>query len=74
MKKRAETKLPLQVGVQGMSDDSYISAGEAIRKGVIGRVVQAQIEYVRRYGEQGLFCVPGVKDDMPKPPDLDWNA
>ena len=74
MKKQQTTKLPLQVGVQGMSDDSYISAQKAIKDGVLGRVVQAQIEYVRRYGEQGPFCVPDLKDDMPKPADLDWDA
>ena len=74
MKKQQTTKLPLQVGVQGMSDDSYSSAQKAIKDGVLGRVVQAQIEYVRRYGEQGPFCVPDLKDDMPKPADLDWNA
>jgi len=74
MKKQAETKLPLQVGVQGMSDDSYISARDAIRQGVIGQVIQAQIEYVRRYGKQGLFRKPDVTDDVPKPADLDWNA
>lgn len=48
-KKQKETKLALQVGVQAMSDDSYRSAGVAIKQGVIGQVVQAQIEYVRRY-------------------------
>ena len=74
IKKQAETKLPVQVGIQGMSDDSYSSAAEAIRNGVIGQVVQAQIEYVRRYGEQGLFCQPDLKDDMPKPHDLDWDS
>jgi len=74
MEKQAETKLPVQVGVQGMSDDSYISARDAIREGVIGQVVQAQIEYVRRYGEQGLFRDPSINDDTPKPVDLDWNA
>jgi len=73
VKKQAETKLPVQVGVQRMSDDSYSSAAEAIRDGLLGKVVQAQIEYVRRYGEQGLFCVPGLKDDMPKPADLNWK-
>jgi predicted dehydrogenase len=73
-KKQQNTKLPLQVGVQGMSDDSYISAHKAIKEGVLGRVVQAQIEYVRRYGEQGPFCVPDLKDDMSKPADLDWDA
>jgi len=74
IEKQNKTKLPVQVGVQGMSDDSYRSAGEAIKNGVIGRVVQAQIEYVRRYGSQGLFSVPNLKDDMPKPVDLDWDA
>jgi len=65
--------LALQVGIQGMSDDSYASAGEAIRDGLLGVVVQAQIEYVRRYGEQGLFRKPGLRDDLPKPADLDWD-
>ncbi|MEX2172531.1 MAG: Gfo/Idh/MocA family oxidoreductase [Pirellulales bacterium] len=74
VKRQAETKLPVQVGVQAMSDDSYSSAGTAIREGIIGQVVQAQIEYVRRYGEQGLFAASDLNDDMPKPPDLDWNA
>jgi predicted dehydrogenase len=73
MKKQKETKLPLQIGVQAMSDDSYASAGQAIREGLIGQVVQAQIEYVRRYGEQGPWRVPDLKDDMPKPDDLDWD-
>jgi len=74
MKKQQATKLAVQVGVQGMSDDSYISAHQAIKGGLLGRVVQAQIDYVRRYGKQGLFAVPDLPDDMPKPPDLDWNA
>lgn len=73
-KKQTETGLPLQIGVQGMSDDSYSTANKAIQSGVIGRVVQAQIEYVRRYGTQGLFCEPDLKDDLPKPSDLDWKA
>jgi predicted dehydrogenase len=74
VKKQAATKLPLQVGVQGTSDDSYASANQAIKEGVIGKVVQAQIEYVRRYGAQGLFNEPDLKDGMPKPADLDWGA
>jgi predicted dehydrogenase len=74
MKKVRETKLPLQVGVQAMSDDSYSSAAVAIKKGVIGRVVQAQIEYVRRYDKEGPWRNPDVKDSTPKPADLDWNA
>jgi predicted dehydrogenase len=74
MKKAQETKLPLQVGVQAMSDDSYASAAVAIKKGVIGKVVQAQIEYVRRYDKEGPWRDPDLKGDMAKPADLDWNA
>ena len=74
MKKQAETNLPVQIGVQAMSDDSYISARQAIDEGLLGQVVQAQIEYVRRYDEQGPWRKPNLKDDMPKPADLDWNA
>ncbi len=74
IKKQKETGLPVQVGVQGMSDDSYISAGKAIREGIVGRVVQAQIEYVRHYGKNGPWRLPGLKEDMAKPADLDWDA
>ena len=72
--KQKETKLPVQVGVQGMSDDSYQSAAKAIEDGVIGVVVQAQIEYVRRYGEQGPWRRPDVvSKNEAKPADLDWQ-
>lgn len=72
--KLKQTGLSLQVGVQGMSDDSYASAAQAIEEGVLGQVVQAQIEYVRRYGEQGPWRVPNLDSNMPKPDDLDWQA
>ena len=74
VKKQKETGRPLQVGVQAMSDDSYSSAAKAIADGVIGLVVQAQIEYVRRYDTQGPFRDPEVDGKMPQPADLDWNA
>ncbi len=74
VKKQKETGLALQVGVQAMSDDSYSSAAKAIEEGVIGQVVQAQIEYVRRYDKQGPWRVPDVTDATPKPADLDWSA
>ena len=74
LKKQAETKLPIQVGVQSTSDDSYTAAAEAIRGGLLGRVVQAQIEYVRRYDYQGPFRERGVTGKEPQPADLDWNA
>ena len=63
----------LQVGVQGMSDDSYISARKAIDGGMLGQVVHAQIEYVRR-NNQGPWRVPGLDENMAKPADLDWGA
>ncbi len=73
-RKQKETRLPVQVGVQAMSDDSYAAAGEAIRAGVLGRVVQAQIEYVRRYDRQGPWRDPDLDERMAKPADLDWDA
>jgi len=73
-KKARETRLAVQVGVQGMSDSSYASAAEAIRKGLLGQVVQAQIEYVRRYDRQGPWRDPGITDQTPQPADLDWQA
>lgn len=74
MKAQQETGRPLQIGVQAMSDDSYRTAAQAIADGELGQVVQAQIEYVRRYGEQGPWRQPGLADDTPQPDDLDWNA
>lgn len=74
VKKQKETGLALQVGVQAMSDDSYESAAKAIEEGVLGQVVQAQIEYVRRYDKQGPWRLPDVTDDQPKPADLDWKS
>ncbi|MEZ6046950.1 MAG: Gfo/Idh/MocA family oxidoreductase [Planctomycetaceae bacterium] len=74
--KQKETGLPLQVGVQGMSDNSYIAARKAIDEGIIGQVVQAQIEYVRHYPEHaGPWRVPESVEKYPsKPADLNWDA
>ncbi|MBX7166999.1 MAG: Gfo/Idh/MocA family oxidoreductase [Pirellulales bacterium] len=69
-----KTGRPLQVGVQAMSDDSYSSAAQAIAEGVIGQVVQAQIEYVRRYDKQGPWRDPDLDPNLAKPADLDWDA
>lgn len=67
------TGLKVQVGVQGMSDDSYSSAHEAITAGKLGPVIEAQIDYVRPATELGPWRT-GVDPDLPKPPDLDWEA
>ena len=42
-------KLKLQVGVQGMSDDSYETAHKMIQDGALGKVVMAHIDYSRNY-------------------------
>ena len=68
-----KTGLKMQVGVQGMSDDSYSSANQAIREGKLGRVVQAQMEYVRNYPANKGPWRTGVRPNAPKPPDLDWE-
>jgi predicted dehydrogenase len=68
------TNLKLQVGVQAMADDSYASALEAIRAGKLGPVVQAQIDYVRRYPLHEGPWRRSIKDDRPQPNDLDWQA
>ncbi len=47
--KVALAKLKLQVGVQGMSDDSYETAHKMIQEGALGKVVMAHIDYSRNY-------------------------
>lgn len=72
--KASRTGLKLQVGVQGMADDSYSSAHEAILAGKIGPVVEAQIDYVRNHSyDRGPWRVD-TDPEMPKPADLDWDA
>ena len=69
-----DTGHKLQVGVQGMSDDSYESAARAIRAGKLGPVVQAQIDYVRNYSRDRGPSRTGVRADLPQPSDLDWET
>ena len=72
--KAKQSRLKLQVGVQGMADDSYASAHEAILAGKIGQVVEAQIDYVRNHAlDRGPWRRP-TDPKMPKPADLDWDA
>ena len=68
-----ETGLKLQVGVQGMADDSYAAAWEAIQAGKLGKLVHAQIDYVRNYEGDGPWR-RGGNPDAAKPDDLDWIA
>ncbi|MEL6848662.1 MAG: Gfo/Idh/MocA family oxidoreductase, partial [Bacteroidota bacterium] len=65
-----ETGLKLQVGVQGMSDDSYITAQKMIKDGVLGKVTMAQIDYSRN---GNLWQYPIDQDAKPGV-NLDWEA
>lgn len=68
-----QTKVKMQVGVQGMSDDSYETAQRMIKEGKIGRPIQAQIDYSRNH--KGDFWVSDEPDKDVRPGEnLDWNA
>lgn len=65
-------KVKLQVGVQGMSDDSYETANRYIKEGALGKVVLAQIDYSRNH-ENDFWEYPQDPDVRPGE-NLDWNA
>ena len=68
-----QTGVKMQVGVQGMSDDSYEVAQRMIKEGKIGRPVQAQIDYSRNHKRD--FWVDDNPDKDVRPGEnLDWNA
>ncbi len=66
------SSIKLQVGVQGMSDESYEVASRYIQEGVLGKVVMAQIDYSRNYvGDFWAYDIdPGAKPGV----NLDWEA
>jgi len=66
------SKLKLQVGVQGMSDESYETANQYIRKGALGKVVMAQIDYSRNH--MGDFWAYDIDPDAKPGVNLDWAA
>ncbi len=67
-----QTGLKMQVGVQGMSDDSYEKAHEFIQQGALGNVVIAQIDYSRNYTDD--FWTNPPDPDVRPGENLDWNA
>ena len=67
-----KSKLKLQVGVQGMSDESYEVAGRYIREGVLGKVVMAQIDYSRNYTDD--FWAYDIDPEANPRTNLDWAA
>jgi predicted dehydrogenase len=68
-----QTKVKMQVGVQGMSDDSYETAQRMIKEGAIGRPIQAQIDYSRNHKRDFWVSEEPDKDVRPGE-NLDWNA
>ncbi len=72
LEKIRQSAVKMQVGVQGMSDDSYETALRYVREGALGKVVMAQIDYSRNYRDDFMMlradteAQPGV--------NLDWNA
>jgi predicted dehydrogenase len=64
--------IKMQVGVQGMSDDSYETAHRYIQQGTLGTVVLAQIDYSRNY--IGDFWENPIDPDARPGENLDWHA
>ncbi|MEK7408025.1 MAG: Gfo/Idh/MocA family oxidoreductase [Acidobacteriota bacterium] len=67
---RAAVKM--QVGVQGMSDDSYEAAAKHVKAGALGNVVLAQIDYSRNHLRD--FWVGRADPDLKPGVNLDWKA
>lgn len=66
-----ETGVKMQVGVQGMSDDSYETAYKHVQAGDIGKVVIAQIDYSRNY--RGDYWLKPVDPDLKPDVNFNWN-
>ena len=64
--------LKVQIGVQGMSDDSYETANKYIKAGQLGKVVLAQIDYSRNH--TGDFWAYPMDADAKPGENLDWKA
>jgi len=62
----------LQVGVQGMSDDSYEAANRYVKAGALGKVVIAQIDYSRNHVND--FWADPIDPDAKPGVNLDWKA
>jgi len=62
----------MQVGVQGMSDDSYETAHKFVADGTLGKVVLAQIDYSRNHVAD--FWAYPIEQDARPGENLDWKA
>lgn len=66
-----ETGVKMQVGVQGMSDDSYETAYKYVSSGTLGKVVIAQIDYSRNY--RGDYWLKPFDPDARPGVNLNWD-
>ena len=66
------TGVKLQVGVQGMSDDSYEAAHKYVQDGALGKVVVAEIDYSRNLADD--IWMYDIDPDARPGVNLDWNA
>jgi predicted dehydrogenase len=69
--KVAASKIKMQVGVQGMSDESYSEASKYVKNGTLGKVVLAQIDYSRN--QIGDFWAYDIDADARPGENLDWK-
>lgn len=68
------SNIKMQVGVQGTSDQSYITARKYVEDGTLGDVVMAQIDYSRNYSDEGDFWAYKIDEDAKPGINIDWNA
>ncbi len=66
------TKVKMQVGVQGMSDDSYETANKFVKDGTLGKVVVAEIDYSRNHLDD--IWMYDIDPDAKPGVNLDWKT
>jgi predicted dehydrogenase len=71
-KSKANPKIQVQIGVQGTSDESYITAHKYIEDGTLGNVVLAQIDYSRNHKDD--FWAYPIDADARPGENLDWKT
>ena len=67
-----EKGIKLQVGVQGMSDDSYETANQFVKDGTLGKVVVAEIDYSRNHLDD--IWMYEIDPDAKPGVNLDWKT
>lgn len=68
------SSVKLQVGVQGTSDQSYITARKYVEDGTLGDIVMAQIDYSRNYSDEGDFWAYEIDEEARPGVNIDWTS